>query len=304
MNGEVSKNKKALAGATAKAESSIQLIKEGKDMLTLANTQLSFQQTQLDIVDYHGQRWLQAVQIAKALGYANENAVSRIYSRNADEFTPCMTEKVKLTLSGNYQKEVRIFSLRGAHLLAMLSRTKVAKAFRKWVLDVLDKEVASAPSYSSKADRTPLKNAVNMLVGKTTNLNYADAYSLVHQRFSVNSVEELTVEQIPLAVEYVHKVILEGQLMDDMPQLPAPAISTIDLAGMEDLPPGRYLVYSEGGKFAIKKLGQVALVPIDHVSAFRRDMNQYMQYGAELLGRMRILHGEANMERLAEPLIR
>ncbi|MNQ82204.1 hypothetical protein D3C85_972510 [compost metagenome] len=49
-----------------------------------------------------------------------------------------MTETVKLTVSGNLQKEVRIFSLRGAHLLAMFARTEVAKEFRRWVLDVLD----------------------------------------------------------------------------------------------------------------------------------------------------------------------
>ncbi len=34
-----------------------------------------------------------------------------------------------------------IFSLRGAHLIAMFSRTAVAIEFRRWVLDVLDKEV-------------------------------------------------------------------------------------------------------------------------------------------------------------------
>ena len=33
----------------------------------------------------------------------------------------------------------RIFSLRGCHLLAMFARTPVAKQFRHWVLDVLDK---------------------------------------------------------------------------------------------------------------------------------------------------------------------
>ncbi len=46
---------------------------------------------------------------------------------------------VKLTTKGQ-QREVGIFSLRGARLIAMFSRTKVAKEFRKWVLDVLDKE--------------------------------------------------------------------------------------------------------------------------------------------------------------------
>lgn len=33
----------------------------------------------------------------------------------------------------------RIFSLRGCHLLAMFARTPVAKAFRKWVLDVIER---------------------------------------------------------------------------------------------------------------------------------------------------------------------
>ena len=56
-----------------------------------------------------------------------------------------MTHTLKLRVKGfgdgDGEKEVRIFSLRGAHLLAMFARTKVAKAFRKWVLDVLDREV-------------------------------------------------------------------------------------------------------------------------------------------------------------------
>lgn len=37
---------------------------------------------------HHGQHWLTAPQIAQALGYTSDDAVSRIYRRNADEFTP------------------------------------------------------------------------------------------------------------------------------------------------------------------------------------------------------------------------
>ncbi|MGC6299300.1 hypothetical protein ACMXZB_12455, partial [Pasteurella multocida] len=33
-----------------------------------------------------------------------------------------------------------IFSLRGCHLIAMFARTPIAKEFRKWVLDILDRE--------------------------------------------------------------------------------------------------------------------------------------------------------------------
>ena len=62
---------------------------------------LAFHNTQFDIVDRDGQPWLQAVQIAKALGYAREDAISRIYSRNADEFSACMSQTVNLTASGN-----------------------------------------------------------------------------------------------------------------------------------------------------------------------------------------------------------
>ena len=110
---------------------------------------IRFHDTQFTVIPHHGQPWLTAPQIAQALGYASEDAVSRIYRRNADEFTSGMTLTVKLTFNGINnslrEKEVRIFSLRGAHLIAMFSRTALAKEFRRWVLDVLDRETAANP---------------------------------------------------------------------------------------------------------------------------------------------------------------
>ncbi|MFQ2471796.1 P22AR C-terminal domain-containing protein [Aeromonas caviae] len=110
---------------------------------------IRFHDTQFTVIPHHGQPWLTAPQIAQALGYASEDAVSRIYRRNADEFTSGMTLTVKLTFNGINnslrEKEVRIFSLRGAHLIAMFSRTALAKEFRRWVLDVLDRETAAHP---------------------------------------------------------------------------------------------------------------------------------------------------------------
>ncbi len=101
---------------------------------------LTFHTTQFDIVDRVGQPWLQARQIGAALGYAREDSINKIYERNADEFTSDMTCNVNLTLQGQ-QREVRVFSLRGAHLLGMFARTGVAKEFRRWVLDVLEGKV-------------------------------------------------------------------------------------------------------------------------------------------------------------------
>ena len=85
------------------------------------------------------QIWITSSELARALGYAREDSVSRIYDRNSDEFTSDMTKIIDNPQTVNLT--VRIFSLRGCHLITFFARTPVAKEFRKWVLDVLDKEV-------------------------------------------------------------------------------------------------------------------------------------------------------------------
>ena len=109
---------------------------------------LQFNDTRLEIYDMDGQPWVQSTDLADALGYQDEGGVRRIFDRNEDEFTEEMSQRVNLTRSGNLQKTVRVFSPRGCHLIAMLSHTKRAKEFRKWVLDVLDKygKEAAQPS--------------------------------------------------------------------------------------------------------------------------------------------------------------
>lgn len=89
--------------------------------------------------------WLTSSDLAKALEYSNSRAVTMIYNKYADEFSPGMTQVLEVSTSGNYRKKVRVFSLRGAHLIAMFSRTDVAKEFRRWVLDILDREVQQSP---------------------------------------------------------------------------------------------------------------------------------------------------------------
>jgi len=109
--------------------------------------------------------------------------------------------------SKNLTKTIRIFSLRGCHLIAMFSKTDIAKQFRKWVLDILDREVGQSVAKTHKSEREPLTNAVNMLVAKTKHLNFSEAYKIVHQRFNVDHIEDIPYEAIPVAVEYVHHLI-------------------------------------------------------------------------------------------------
>lgn len=70
-------------------------------------------------------------------------------------------------------------------------------------------------------ERTPLRDAVNMLVGKK-GLRYDDAYNMVHQRFNIESIDELELPQIPLAVEYIHRVVLDGEYIGKQMELPVP----------------------------------------------------------------------------------
>nr|WP_315210807.1 BRO family protein [uncultured Albidiferax sp.] len=105
------------------------------------STILTFENTEFDIVDIHNVPWLRGLQVATALGYQNPaQDFKNLYSRNADEFTEEMTQVLDLPTAGGMQP-VRIFNPRGCYLLGMLARTEKAKAFRQWVLDVLEGRV-------------------------------------------------------------------------------------------------------------------------------------------------------------------
>ena len=104
-------------------------------------TTLTFQNKTLSVINQHNQTYITASDLGNALEYSHPiQNVTKIYERNADEFTAEMTALIEMPTAGGIQK-VRIFSLRGAHLIAMFARTKVAKDFRKWVLNILDREV-------------------------------------------------------------------------------------------------------------------------------------------------------------------
>ena len=90
---------------------------------------LTFGDAELAIIDRDGRPWIAAADLARALGYARVDQVSRIYERHAAEFSEAMTLIVNLAVPGNPMEiPVRIFSPRGCHLVAMFSRTERAAA--------------------------------------------------------------------------------------------------------------------------------------------------------------------------------
>lgn len=119
------------------------------DMNIVAKSDLNFHGMNLVPVQNVNGIWLTSADIAKALGYKSTKSISNLFVQYEDEFSQGMTmviESVTNGINGSSRRiKVRVFSLRGAHLIAMFARTPVAKEFRRWVLDILDREVQHSP---------------------------------------------------------------------------------------------------------------------------------------------------------------
>ena len=169
-------------------------------------TTLTFQNTNLSVINQNNQTFLTASDLGLALEYASPlQAVLKIYDRNADEFTTEMTALVEMKTAGGIQK-VRIFSLRGAHLIAMFARTKIAKEFRKWVLDVLDKEVrkttALLPNTITPEQQQAIQSAVQ-LAHHRTGLSYAEIYRQIKSIFKVAKYDQLPQDQFGNVIAFI-----------------------------------------------------------------------------------------------------
>lgn len=169
-------------------------------------TTLTFQNTTLSVINQRNQTFLTASDLGKALEYADPvKAIVKIYDRNADEFTAEMTALVEMKTAGGIQK-VRIFSLRGAHLIAMFARTKIAKEFRKWVLDVLDKEVrkttALLPNTITPEQQQAIQSAVQQAHHRT-GLHWQEIYRQLKQAFKVAKYDQLPQDQFGNAMAFI-----------------------------------------------------------------------------------------------------
>lgn len=174
----------------------------------------SFESKSIRTLAINNEPWFVAKDVCDAIGLTNSRM--SLIALDEDE------KGVSLIYTPSGQQEMNIVSESGMYTLILRFRDAVKKGsiphrFRKWVTAEVLPTIRKTGKYESKTsvnDRTGLRNAVNMLVSKK-GLIYSDAYHLVHQRFNVESIEDLTLEQLPEAVEYVHKIILEGELITE-----------------------------------------------------------------------------------------
>ncbi|SET27996.1 BRO family protein [Thorsellia anophelis] len=158
--------------------------------------------------------WFVASDVAKVLEYRNASDLTRVLDSDERD-----THNMR-TPSGD--QDMLIINESGLYHALFKSRKKEAQLFRKWVTNEVLPAIRKTGSYtaentktskSTADDRTPLRDAINLLVSKK-HILYPEAYSYVHQRFNVKHIDELEPSEITTAVEYVHKLVLTGEVLD------------------------------------------------------------------------------------------
>lgn len=197
--------------------------------LTLASQNCTinvpFHGTELYVVNYNGEPYTPMRPIIDGMGIDWASQFTKLKSRFAKGVV-----EITIPTAGGMQKMICLALRKLAAWLNTISPNKVKPEIRNRVIqyqeecdDVLyeywtkgqvtnPRKAATAKAKTTSDDRTPLRDAVNMLVSKK-HLLYPEAYAMIHQYFEVDSIEDLTMEQLPLAVEYVHKLALEGELL-------------------------------------------------------------------------------------------
>ena len=181
----------------------------------------NFNQNAIQVINKNGEAWFIASEVAAMLGYRDSYNMTRILDNDEKG-----THNVS-TLGGN--QDVSVINESGFYHAAFKSRKPEVKPFRKWVTSEVLPTIRKTGGYqvgqkTTADDRTGLRQAVAALVGRK-GIDYSSAYSMIHQRFNVEAIEDIPAEKLPEAVAYAHALTLHtgltGEILDREP-LPAP----------------------------------------------------------------------------------
>ena len=199
---------------------------------------LNFQQNSVrTVAENKGELWFLANDVCEILGYSNpRQAVQKNCKEKgvSNRYTPTRGGEQSMT----YINEPNLYRL------IIKSRKPAAEAFEEWVMETVLPTIRKTGGYqigqkTTADDRTGLRQAVAALVGRK-GINYSSAYSMIHQRFNVEAIEDIPAEKLPEAVAYVHALTLHtgltGEVLDAPPKaepkLPIDGNSLADIAAM------------------------------------------------------------------------
>lgn len=259
----------------------------------------SFESNSIRTLAIDNEPWFVAKDLCDTLGI--KNPTQALENLDEDERSMFNIGRSKVHGGGG---EVNIVSESGMYTLILRCRDAVKKEsvphrFRKWVTAEVLPAIRKTGKYESKTtvdDRTGLRDAVNFLVSKR-GLLYSDAYNLVHQRFNVKSIEDLTLEQLPQAVEYIHKITLEGELI-------APPRDTSQMVKIPHA--GRWLVITseyDENRTVVKNIDGKSCVDVRLNRKLMSETHLMADMLLELAHRMRIVDGECNPNIFDTPIL-
>ena len=178
------------------------------DMNSLSFNDISFH----PVNQNDDQIWITSSELAEMLGYTRSDKVTQIFNRRSDEFTFNMTRVIENPQTPNLV--LRVFSLRGAHLIAVFARTPVAKEFRKWVLDVLEKEVLQQQIDTRVKINSEQQAEIKEIVDRRCEGSVkkrTELWSRHNQHFRIPRYSELLAIHFQDAVDYLETIQLKSQ---------------------------------------------------------------------------------------------
>ncbi len=192
-----------------------------------------FHGSELYVVNHNGEPYTPMRPIIDGMGMDWASQFTKLKQR----FKSTVVEITMVAADGKSRSMICLALRKLAAWLNTISPNKVKPEIRNRVIRYQDEcddvlyeywtkgQVTRPRKKTSVDERTQLRDAVNMLVSKK-HMMYPEAYALIHQQFAVQSIEDLTLEQLPLAVEYVHKLALEGELLPREPMFTPVPVST------------------------------------------------------------------------------
>ncbi|WP_053111567.1 BRO family protein [Edwardsiella sp. EA181011] len=173
-------------------------------------TMFKFGDKEIRVLSKNGEPWFLAQDVCFALGIKNvTQAVERL------------DEDERSMFNIGRQGEANIVSESGMYTLVLRCRDAikpgtVPHTFRKWVTAEVLPTIRKTGEYQESKPRqttttqlTPLRQTVERLITTGLGRIYPDIWKLVHHRFEVEHINQLTKSQITEAIEYLDA--LEGE---------------------------------------------------------------------------------------------
>lgn len=196
-------------------------------------------------------------------GYLNATAIAAHFGKLPKDYLKTeQTQEYIVELADNLSKRRKILLDKnqlvivkhGGNARGTWLHPKLAIHFARWldpkfavwcdeqIEQIISGSLQPKLAQTTVADRTPLRQAVSALVGRC-GFDYSAAYHLVHQRFGVDSIEEIAAEDLPEAVEYVHMLTVYGAMYGEvLEKQPAPQGVVLTERQMGHFAAGAYML--------------------------------------------------------------